>query len=209
MEESDYGKKGVFAALIYFNGAWHVTGCASFSEGSDTNMKQGNDNLKKEKQRQENLAYIHTEILKYNENKPIAFFKNFDEWMTFWMNVFSSEPDVSKQAELNSLKEARNIVLFTSEKSGAIVFPNLAEIIKCPENNFYNKEIATNEGISILTGDYSTSLDFLEYVINNNYIPDVTPKSSQSEEQDKSMLQDNKWFIVRFFQPNLFNSDFF
>jgi hypothetical protein len=72
-------------------------------------------------------------------------------------------------------------------------------------HEFYNENNKDNEDLALLTGGTDTPIEFLEFIINNNCIPDAKINSLISEERGRSIVQDNKWFIVRFFQSNLFD----
>jgi hypothetical protein len=86
--------------------------------------------------------------------------------------------------------------------------PDLAKLLKVPGNKLYSAEDSNHYGLGLLAGGYAVPLEFLEYIVNNNYIPDVAMNSLKGANHGKRLLQDNKWFIVRFFQPDLFCKKF-
>jgi hypothetical protein len=208
-DEKKYRDKEVIkTALVYFNGLWHINGFAFFTEMSDTLIESEKKRLEEKERRQHNLSYAHNQVLEHNKNRPIAFFRNCNEWRSFCLTLFSDVSNIDELYKENPFEKEHNLVLFSDKKTGVFVLPDLAKMIKTPWNNLYDHEIATDHGLAILTGLYSTSLDFLEYVIDNNYIPDVAMNSLKGKEYGRKLLQNNKWFVVRFFQPYLFDSDF-
>jgi hypothetical protein len=84
------------------------------------------------------------------------------------------------------------------------MYSDLAKWIKDKNNPCYNKQSATDDSISLLCGGYNCQREFLEYLIQNNLIPDARINSLKGEEYGRKLLQDNLDFIVRFFQPELF-----
>ena len=74
-----------------------------------------------------------------------------------------------------------------------------------PKNPYYNAEVVKNEGLGVLTGYYELPKQLIDYLIDNNLLKNITLKSLQGEEYGRSQLQDNIRFVVRFFQPSLYN----
>jgi hypothetical protein len=208
ISEYEYGKKVIQAALVYFDGLWHVNGFASVMDMSDKILKQENDRLKKEKMHHESSLYTHDIISKHTKNKPVAFFETSDEVQNFLIKIFPDASNIEEFITKSKLKNERNLILFTTARTGMAIFPDLAEIIKISGNNFYNKETAADCGLALLAGDYALPLEFMEYIINNNYIPEAKTNSLKGVKHGRKLVQDNKWFIFRFFQPNSFGSAF-
>jgi hypothetical protein len=125
------------------------------------------------------------------------------------MGAFPETPNIDEYVRNNQYKNEQNILLLSYPKNGAGVLPAGAALIKYPKNKLYNKESAKQNGIALLTGNYPAPLEFLEFIINNDYIPDACINSLKGEEYGRLLVQDNKWFITRFFQPDLFDSIIF
>jgi hypothetical protein len=194
-------------ALVFFDGLWHVNGFAASSKMDDKLLKLENKKIEDKKHHRENLEYSHNAILKFNKKKPIAFFKNFEEFVLFWEGAFPDTQGIDEFFQKNPLKNEYDLILFSHEDLGSITLPDLARLLKVPGNKLYSAEDSIQYGVGLLTGDYSAPLELLEYIIDNNYIPDVAMNSLHGEKHGKQLLQNNKWFIVRFFQPDLFCKD--
>ncbi|MDR1652753.1 MAG: hypothetical protein LBS01_03715 [Prevotellaceae bacterium] len=52
-------------------------------------------------------------------------------------------------------------------------------------------------------------LEILQFIIDNDCIPDLALNSIHGTEYGKLLLRKNTWFLTRFFQPDLFNSNLF
>jgi hypothetical protein len=207
--EFQEGKETIQAALVFFDGLWHVNGMSIFTDMDDQVQTEENQKNARKKQHAENVEYSHKGIFKYNKNKPIAFFKDCDEWKKFWLGAFPETPNIEDYFIKNPFKNKRNILLFSYPKNGAFILPDAATLIKYPSNELYNKKIAQENGIALLTGNYPAPLEFLEFIIDNHYIPDARINSLKGVEYGRRLVQDNQWFIVRFFQPKLFESKIF
>ncbi len=194
--------------LVFFDGIWQVNGAIVFTEMSEKIQEEEDQKAEKKKRFKENVEYSYKELLKYNQNKEIAFFKNSEELEKFWLEAYSDAPNVEDFIKNQPYKNDYNIVMFLSPKNGAFTLPDIGKCIKHPDNKFYNTETNHNEGLALLTGGFPAPLEFLEFIINNNYIPDARINSIQSPERGKILVQDNKWFIVRFFQSELFDETF-
>jgi hypothetical protein len=207
--EFQTGKEVIRATLAFFDGLWQVNGLSMFM-GMDEQIQTKEDNKNTtQKQHTENVEHSHNAILKYNKNAPIAFFKNCDEWKKFWLGAFPKTPNIDEYFRNNPFKNEHNILLFSSPKNGALILPATATLIKYPGNKLYNSELAKQNGISLLSGSFPVPLKLLEFIIDNDYIPDACINSLKGAEHGRLLVQDNKWFITRFFQPNLFDSNIF
>jgi hypothetical protein len=207
IREFPIGKEIVQTSLVFFDGMWQVNGASIFMEMTDEIQTEEDLKVEEKKRFEENVLYSYKELLKYNQNKQIAFFKNSYELEKFWLEVYSEAPNVDSLIKNNPFNNKYNLVMFLSPKNGAFILPDIADSIKCTGNKLYNSNTNNNEGLSLLTGGFSAPLEFLEFIINNNYIPDAKINSIQSEERGKMLVQDNKWFIVRFFQSELFEEN--
>lgn len=203
------GNEIVRASLVFFDGVWNINGGAIFMEMQDEIKNEEECRMEEKKRLEKNILYTYNELFKYNKNIPIAFFKNSSEFAEFWNKAFSDDTNMDDFIKSNRLKNENNLVTFFSPKNGAFTLPKIAECIKYPANKLYNANAVHNEGLALLTGGFPAPLEFLEFIINNNYIPDAKINSLQSTQRGKEIVQDNKWFIVRFFQSELFHENIF
>ncbi len=190
-------EKLIMCALVFFNGLWHVNGFASFS--SQKLDIKSNDSLLSAKENNKN-AYEY--VLKHIQ-KPISYFKNSQELLNKLVQIF---PDTEKKNILPAeLSKFSNFVLFVHPNIGLGFYPNLAQHITDPENMYYDQEVNETEGLGVLTSYYALPKELLEYLINNNLLKGICLKSLLGKEYGKKQLQENIQFVVRFFQPNLYN----
>lgn len=115
-------------------------------------------------------------------------------------------PDTEKKNILPAeLSKFSNFVLFVHPDIGLGFYPNLAQHITDPENIYYDQKVNETEGLGVLTSYYALPKELLEYLINNNLLKGICLKSLLGKEYGKKQLQENIQFVVRFFQPNLYN----
>jgi len=195
-------KTTISCAMTWFDGIWNVNGMASFGDiDEDDNLKDSINNVAIEKKEDDKLTYDF--VLKNNNNSPIAYFRDTKELSVFLLKLF---PNSSKSELIPSnMTGNTNIVIFTHPKLGLIMFPDLAKWIKDKNNPCYNQKSASDHAVSILCGGYSCQREFLEYVIQNNLIPDARINSLNGEDYGRKLVQQNLDFIIRFFQPELFS----
>jgi hypothetical protein len=191
--------------LVFFDGIWQVNGAIVFTEMSEKIQEEEDQKVEKKKRFEENAIYSYEKLLKFNNNKQIAFFKNGDELEEFWNKAFPDAKQFNDILRDYPYLNKSSLILFIYPKDGSFILPNIAECIKFPGNEFYNENNKDNEDLALLTGGTDTPIEFLEFIINNNCIPNAKINSLISEERGRSIVQDNKWFIVRFFQSNLFD----
>jgi hypothetical protein len=191
------------ASLVRFNKLWQANGQIVFLSNNDA--KKGLNLNNEASQKADNIQFTHKAIMKFTKNKPLLFFKNFDSYCDFWLKVFPDVPNMDEFAKDNLLKGEENLVLFTDEKKGTVAVPDVARWIKSPDNQLYDKEVASEYSLSILIGSTPMPLALISHLIENNLIPDAATNSLHGKERGLQLVQDNQWFIVRFFQPDLFS----
>jgi hypothetical protein len=196
-------KNAVYVALVKFKDLWQVNGFSSFANNADEILKKEKE-AEKEKDK-EGILFTYKKIMEHTENKPLVFFKTFGEWFDFWTTVFPDLPNSDDIYKTSPLKDDENLAMFVHQTIGTTIVPNIAQILKAPDNKLYDDEATENHGMSLLCGKIPIALDFLEYVIENNLLPDIKLNSLRGEEHGRQLVQNNLWFIVRFFQPELFN----
>jgi len=193
-------KTTISCAMTFYNGLWNVNGMASFGGDNEEAQALSQEQTTVDKVENDRLTYEF--VLKNNNNSPIAYFKNTKDLSSFLLKLF---PNPAKnELILSSMKDDSYFVIFTHPNIGLVVYPNIAKWIKDKNNPCYNKKSASEHTISILCGGYSCQREFLEYVIQNNLIPDARINSLNGEDYGRKLVQQNLDFIIRFFQPELF-----
>jgi hypothetical protein len=198
------GKECIQCPLVFFDNLWHVNGFGAFYDMDKKILNGEKEKIAKKKARQNSMELNRNAFLKQSNNLPIVFFKDFNNLRNFWNKVI---PNISNEKEFftnNPLVNEQNFAIFLNKTYGAQILPKMASMIKMKGNKLYDKTDAENYGIAILTGAYPLPLEMIEYFINNNLIPDVAIVSNKGVSHAKQLVQNNMWFIVRFFQPKLF-----
>jgi hypothetical protein len=192
-------KKAISCAMTFFNGLWNVNGMALFNDEDDISTDSTDPESIKNT---ENNKMTYDFVLKNNKDRSIAYFKDTNELSDFLLKLF---PDSTKNdLNLSNIKSDKNIVVFTHPNLGLVMYSDLAKWIKDKNNPCYNKQSASDHSVSILCGGYNCQREFIEYLIQNNLIPEARINSLKGEEYGRKMVQENLDFIVRFFQPELF-----
>jgi hypothetical protein len=195
-------KNTISCAMTFFNGLWNVNGMASFGEEEpEEKIPTESTDIKRIKKSENNKTTFDF-VLKNNKNSPIAYSRDSKDLLAFLLKLFPK----STKSELipSNIETEKNFVVFAHPNIGLVLYSDLAKWIKDKNNPCYNKQSATDDSISLLCGGYNCQREFLEYLIQNNLIPDARINSLKGEEYGRKLLQDNLDFIVRFFQPELF-----
>lgn len=193
------------ASLVLFNGLWQTNGFVAIGDLTEESLKRkktaNNDKIENNR---DTILFTCKEIMKYTQNKPFAYFRNYDEYLDFCKKVFPDILNFDEFEKDNFLRDETNILLFTDPKNGIMLLPDIAAWIKSPDNKLYNKEEAAKYAFSILVGRTSAPLSLISHLIENDMLPDAAINSLSGAEHGRELVRDNQWFIVRFFQPQLF-----
>ncbi|MDR1610913.1 MAG: DUF3843 family protein [Candidatus Symbiothrix sp.] len=200
-------KETIHTALVKFKDLWQVNGFMLFADGADDKIKTEKTEKEKDEKKKDGILFTYEKIMKHTKNKPLVFFKTFNEWFDFWTTVFPDLPNKDDLYKTSPLKNEENLGMFIHKTAGTFTIPCIARVIKTPNNKLYDKKMADKHGITLLCGLYSVPLELLEYIIKNNLLPDVKLNSLKGEAHGKWLVQDNMRFIIRFFQPELFNGN--
>lgn len=203
--EFSKGNDIVQTSLVFYDNIWQINGISVFGKMTEKIQAEEDQKVEEKKFYKETSFKNYQDILKHNRNKEIAFFKNSADLEKFWKKVFSDASNIDDFIKNHPYKNENNLVLFCHPKNDAVIMPDIAKCINYPGNELYQSHDSENEGLSLLTGGFSAPLEFLEFIIHNNYIPDAHINSLKSPERGKMIIQENKWFIVRFFQNELFD----
>jgi hypothetical protein len=205
----DSGKECLQSALVFFDGLWQVNGMLAYAEMDETVLASENKKNENRNRRETNQKYNYEELMKQTNGEPLVFFKDFSEWKKFWLQTFPKTSNSDEMLKGTPIIHKKNLTLFVSKKEAASILTDVAPLIKMPGNKLYNKTDAERFGIALLSGAYPVSLEMFEYLINNKLIPDVSIHSEKGAAYGNKLIQDNLWFVLRFFQPKLFARNFF
>lgn len=187
----------IMCGLVFFNGYWHVNGFASFGfNNEDEPLKVDKKDVV------ENDRLTYESVLKVTKNKPIVYLKDFLAFKRLLKKIFINAED--SDLIPNDIQDATDLVVFSHPEIGLVMVPDIALFLKDKDNPFYDKEIATKHGFSILTGGYSCSRQMIDYIISNGLLQDAAVNSLKGVDHGRKLVRDNIEFFVRFFQPELY-----
>lgn len=205
--DGEKDKEAVFVALVKFKDLWQVNGFISLDNSIDDMIKTAKAEKETDEKTKKSVLFSYEKIMEHTGNKQLVFFKTFDEWVDFRKTIFPSVENLNDPYG-NKLKDEENFAVFVHPTAGTTALPyDIARMIKTPDNKLYDKEVADEQGIALLCGVIRLPLELLKYLIENKLLPDVKLNSQRGEAHGRKLIQDNMWFIVRFFQPELFNED--
>ena len=172
-------------SLVFYDNIWQINGISVFGKMTEEIQAEEDQKVEEKKFYNETSIRNYKDILKHNGNKEIAFFKKSADLENFWKKVFSNASNIDDFIENYPYKNGKNLVVFCYPKNGAVIIPDIAQCINYPGNELYQSDDSENEGLSLLTGGFSAPLEFLEFIIHNNYIPDAHINSLKSTERGK------------------------
>ena len=199
------GKKTIYTTLVKFKDLWQANGFMLFVDNESEILKGLKEKAEKEELDRQNILFTYEQMMDCTGNRPLLFFKTFDKWIDFWKQSFPYVRNI-EEIHTDEMKAEKNLAVFVNQTSGVTAVPDAAPLIKAPDNKLYDRKVAEEQGIALLCGAIQTPLEMLEYVIENNMLPNVKLNSPKGEAHGRQLVQDNMRFIVRFFQPELFNN---
>lgn len=132
-----------------------------------------------EKMKEKNREIYHN-FTSGNDGKNIVYIDGYQGLKEFLVNVLKWPDD--ENHTLPQMKDFKNFVLMCNEEKGMLLAHDICQYIKDPLNPYYDKEKAEKEAFTLLTVPTKCPPDLLEYLIDNNYIPDVQfPKYGERE----------------------------
>lgn len=189
--------KSVMCSLLFFNGLWHINGFGSFAQELFDFKK-----LPSKDETIESNNYVYSHVLKVFKEE-ISYFDTSNNLRKALLRLFpSSDKNKLIPPDFNKLS---NFVLFVHPETGLRIFPEIAAYISDTRNPFYSIDAVEQKGIEMLTGYYELPKELLEYLIDRQFLKDISLNSLHGKEYGNKQLQENIRFIVRFFQPFLYN----
>jgi hypothetical protein len=192
------------AMLVLFDGVWRLNGFAVFGNADNEKEEEAIalENTKKMNDR-ENKLRSYTQVMEYSNNKPLLFFRIYNDWIDYMMKVFPEAPNKDVFENMD-YKNEKNFAFFSHPELGSILVPDIAPGIKAPENTFYDQINDSSVALGIVCGAFAIPFEFLDYLLKNNLLPDASVNSLKSEEHGKKLVQENIEFMARFFNHKLY-----
>lgn len=102
--------------------------------------------------------------------EPVTFLKGYTAFNDFLIKHLGWKPG---EEHLAQLKDCRNFVLMANPEKGLLVAPDICECIAAPSNPMYNKSIAENHAIDLLTVRGRCPHDLIAFVCEKGWLPDA------------------------------------
>lgn len=94
--------------------------------------------------------------------------------------------------------QGKKLAIYATPQDGAQVLISDVDLIKDPQNPFYNADRAARQALSFFIVRH-VSADFLETLMENGMLADAQTKSLTSPERGKAIIQENWRFLTRYF----------
>ncbi|MGL4229607.1 MAG: DUF3843 family protein [Tannerellaceae bacterium] len=183
------------ARLVFYKGKWHLTEvCTSETQKNLAYYLEVREHEAKEN---EENRVMNEQFLKANNNSPIAFFKNRKALKAAIKKIYSKIPSNIKFDLKYSEKEP--FVVFADSNSGVRVHGEFTSSIKHPDNPYYNQEEAENAELVLLRYKSHSNDALQRYLIREKLIPDLRFCTSENDELETRLVQENMDFMARFF----------
>lgn len=195
--EALHENKSIMCSLLFYNQLWHINGFAAFA-----NARTDLDIMPSKAKILANNRQVYNHLFK-ELKEEIAYYHSSDDLKQAMSELFPlTERSKFLPADFN---KQTDFILFIHPESGLSIYPELALYVSDVKNPFYDIAAVEQEGLGILTGHFKLPKELLEYLIDRKFLKDVSLNSLHGKEYGKNLLQKNIRFIVRFFQPELYN----
>ena len=156
---------------------------------------------------EQSQAVIPEEIVEQNKKEyenftaiangqPILYFQKSNELESF---LKEKMPEIAKaDYQLPGNLKGKKLALYATPQEGAQIMSLDLELIKDPNNPFYNKEKAEKQALSYFIVKHC-SIYMLKLMMEKGMLADAQTKSLKSRERGKAIIQENWEFLARYF----------
>ena len=156
---------------------------------------------------EQSQAVIPEEIVEQNKKEyenftaiangqPILYFQKSNELEQF---LREKMPEIAKaDYQLPGTLKGKKLALYATPQEGAQIMSLDLELIKDPNNPFYNKEKAEKQALSYFIVKHC-SIYMLKLMMEKGMLADAQTKSLKSQERGKAIIQENWEFLSRYF----------
>lgn len=190
-----YHKTDIIASLISIDDKWwHVNGICSFTNGTyddfDAYCRTHQDNLKQSERRKHQFD----DYIERHGGKRLLFMKDSEAYLR-WLKKDLNMKNVD-DFDTNMFPGGEPLAIFFEPNGNMSISFNCAAI-KHPDNKYYDKLIAQEDGLDTFIDSYSCSPAFAKYLIENNLLPDAMLNDARGLNHGKALLQENIEFFAR------------
>ena len=188
-QDECYQRKGIVAAFVEYDGAWHLNGGSSWS--NDLTMF---DEMAEDYEGHKHLQKAFDDMIKESKDTRLFYFADAAELKGFLLKHLPANEEVEKNFQLSADDE--NIVLYIPEKSteDLQILPDGAFCVKDERNPYYNQKWSRNQALNFVL---SVSPEVQNCLISQGLLPDAAINSSKGVERGNEIVQQNFDFLVR------------
>lgn len=192
-------KKHIIGSFFKYDGEWYTSGLSMFTTVNHIENYQQKARLEYE--------YMHKYVgqydafIKKHKGNRMFFLANKEELLTFYKNELglrNVDPSM-----LGAYQDDIPVMVFFEPNGQLTLSFEAAASVKHPDNPYYTKSIAEENGLAIIGGTSCCSPNALIYMIENGYLPDALLNDIRGREYGKQTMQENMEFIARCFRRDI------
>ena len=180
----------VLSAYAKFRGEWSTIGVSAWYPYDDKMWTQ----ICEEDQTRYELMHAdgqYDEFIENHNGRRLFFFKDSNEYCDWLKDELHFIMDNNVGLPYMSTPLA---VFF--EPNGQITISQFGNLIKSPDNKYYDRAMARDNALVFVVSRDSCSPDCLRYLIDKDYISDANLKSTEGEEHGHQLAQSNLQFLA-------------
>ena len=197
INQEDFNSVNCFyGMMVRYNGVWQSNGMLSFF--SSAKLDRQKELKRKEAENDKLLAELCNKYVNSRQGKRLFYFnsiKEIDEWMkndiklTDMASFFANIPQY--------INESKSLTVFIPEDGNFIVNCNQPEVIKDPDNPFYDEQKSREYGIALITASEMDSSEWFHYMLSRGMFAEAA-FVGPNPKLNHALFQEHLDFIARF-----------
>lgn len=180
-------------SIVKYDETWQVNGMSSWNNITEF-YKSYKDH--KDREHRYSATNFYNKVIEKHDGRRLFFFKDLDEYLQ-WGKKHLMLVNFKKEDLGDNLPHERFPAVFIApEDSDLCIAMGAAQVIKHPDNPYYNQEKAKEDAIMFFNPDAVPDV-MARYIVENRLIPDAALNSLQGEEHGRALVQDNIDFLAR------------
>ncbi len=194
------GGKAALTSLLYFDGAWWVSG--TIMQVDATKLE---DSIAKDQKNSEMIKAANDIFVEKTKGKRVLFFKNTNEYVKFARKTLGFQGDKANffPAEV----EGSDLFVCANPKGGIYTQFDICSCFKHPDNPMYDAEDAKEYAHGVLL-DAEVPYYVATLMIDEGLLADAQMVSQQGEEHGHKLMQDNIYFLNDYFRERCRDIDY-
>lgn len=186
---------GLIASFVFFKGEWRLNGVLMPLQLSDSQF----EDLKKDQpdylEPGQKLMTAEMILEKIGGHR-LVYFKDAEEMTDYLHEKLNYSKDEIKGSSIADMEMPCMFIDTEDNKDPQFFAQNIEEYIKAPDNPYYNVDDAMENGISLLWEPTSASTNMVNYLIDNELLPDIESHFVFSQKcTHKQRLADMNFFM--------------